>query len=189
MKRRAREGAPARDPFSFQPVQINMELREKLEQNQKPLAIAVGVLVVVAIVVAFFSLRSNRGGGFGGSSKPQFYYTVDDGKTWFEDDATRLPPFDHDGKQAVRVQLYKCGDSGQPFVGYLQRIEEKARKAAEAARAAGKRAQDVEALYQYSLEVKKPGSPKWVSTKDMASEAIMIQKCPDGKTIPMVVLP
>ena len=165
-----------------------MELREKLEQNQKMLAIVVGVLVLVAIVVAFFTMRSSRGGAFG-SAKPQFYYTVDDGKTWFEDDATQLPPFQHDGKTAVRVQLYKCGDTGQPFVGYLQRIEDKAHKSATAARAAGKPQQEIEAIYQYSLEVKKPGDPKWVSIKERASEPIMIPKCPDGKTMPSLVLP
>jgi hypothetical protein len=165
-----------------------MELREKLEENQKTLAIVVGGLVLVAIVVAFFSMRSGRR-GFMGSAKPQFYYTVDDGKTWFEDDATQLPPFQHDGKTAVRVQVYKCGDNGQPFAGYLQRIDDAAHKSATAARAAGKSQQDVETIYQYSLEVKKPGDTKWVSIRDRASEAIMIQKCPDNKTIPSVVLP
>lgn len=166
-----------------------MELREKLEQNQKPLAIVVGVLVLLAIVVAFFSLRSGRGGGFGGSGKPKLYFSVDDGKTWFEDDAGQLPPFQHDGKTAVRAQVYKCGENGQPFVGYLQRIEEKALKSAEAARAAGKPAADVDAIWQFAVEVKKPGDAKWVSVKDRASEAIMIPKCPDGKTIPVAVFP
>jgi hypothetical protein len=165
-----------------------MELREKLEQNQKPLAIVVGVLVVLALVVAFWTMRP-RHGGFTGSGKPKLYYTVDDGKTWFEDDATQLPPFQHEGKTAVRVMLYKCGDNGQPFVGYLQRLDDKARKQAEAAQAAGKSAAEVEEGYQSGLEVKKPGEARWVPVTNRASEAIMIQKCPDGKTSPTPVVP
>ena len=180
--------APGTASFSNRPVKINMEIREKLERNQKPLAIVVGVLVVVALVVAFFSLRPKHG-GFMGSGKPKLYYTVDDGKTWFEDDATLLPPFQHDGKTAVRVQLFKCGENGQPFVGFLQRIEDKAHKQAEAAQAAGKPQVEVEEVYQPGLEVKKPGEARWVSVKDRASAAIMIQKCPDPKMSPEIVVP
>jgi hypothetical protein len=166
-----------------------MEIREKLEENQKTLAIVVGVLVVVAILVAFLTMRSGRGGGFGGSAEAKLFYTVDDGKTWFEDDATKLPPFDHEGKTAVRVQVYKCGENGQPFAGYLQRIDDAAHKSAEAARAAGKPQQEIEAIWQNSVEVKRPGETRWVSIRDRASEAIMVPKCPDGKTIPVAVFP
>jgi hypothetical protein len=40
------------------------------------------------------------------------FYTTDDGKTWFTDDAERLPPFDHGGKQAVRLYLFSCDRFG-----------------------------------------------------------------------------
>jgi hypothetical protein len=166
-----------------------MELREKLEENVKPLAIGVGVLVVLALLMAFLTMRSSGHSGFSGNAKPKLYYTVDDGKTWFEDDADLLPPYQHDGKTAVRVMLYKCGEGGQPFVGYLMRIESGAHKSAEAAKAQGRSDLDVEAVWQNSVEVKKPGDSKWVSVRDRTAEGIMIQKCPDKKTSPTMVVP
>jgi hypothetical protein len=164
-----------------------MGFAEEFEKNKKTFVI-VAVLVVIAIVVSVMTLTSGpkKPSKSEGSSTPKLFYTVDDGKTWFEDDAAQLPPFDHGGKPAYRVQVYKCGADGSPFVAYMQRIEEGARKAAEAAKAAGKRQAEIEELWINKVEVKKPGETKWVPTK--GAEKIMTVTCPEGK-IPLIVLP
>src|SRR5947207_12339964 len=52
------------------------------------------------------------------------YYSTDDGKTYFEDSADHLVPFDKDGKEAVRAHVFQCG-GGAPFVGYLEKLDSK----------------------------------------------------------------
>jgi hypothetical protein len=161
-----------------------MAFAEEFEKNKK-LFIGVAVLVVVAIVVIVMSM----GGGPSRPSlkgKPKLFYTVDDGKTYFEDDADKSLGFERDGKPAYRVQVYQCGE-GKPFVGYIQRVEEGARKEAEAARAAGKKPADVEAIWLNKVEVKKPGEAKWLPISK--GEKVMIVTCPDGKTAANIVLP
>lgn len=164
-----------------------MGFAEELEKNKKTVVI-VSLLVLVALVVSFMTLRT---GGPprppGASTTPKSFYTVDDGKTWFPDDATLVPGFDHGGKPAYRAQVYKCGTDGAPFVAYMQRVEEGARKSAEAARAQGKKLAEVEELWQDKIEVKKPGEGKWVPAKG-PGEKVMIVTCPEGK-VPVIVLP
>ena len=35
------------------------------------------------------------------------YFSDDDGKTYFQDDASKIAPFDHNGKQAVSAYLFR----------------------------------------------------------------------------------
>jgi hypothetical protein len=164
-----------------------MGFAEEFEKNKKVFVI-VAVLVLVALVVVVMNLSGGPPKPPGTSAKARLYYTVDDGKTYFEDDADRLPPFDHEGKPAYLAKVYRCGTDGSPFVAYLQRIEDGARKEAEAARAAKKRPMEVEAIWLGKVEVKKPGDPKWVSAGKPAAEKVMIVTCPEGK-IPAIVVP
>ena len=60
----------------------------------------------------------------------QVFFTDDDGKTWFPDDAKRVPPFDRNGKPAVRAHVYKCG--GKTFVNHMERYTPEAKKKVEA---------------------------------------------------------
>ena len=49
------------------------------------------------------------------------FFSDDDGATWFIDDNTRIPPFDHGGKPAYRAEVFECG-TGKPFVAYLEKF-------------------------------------------------------------------
>ena len=92
-------------------------LRDQI--NQKP-AIAGGVvaaLVLVVIGIIYFQLKPH--GRPPAISGIQMYYTTDDGHTWFADAWEKIPPFDHDGVQAVRCYLFKTSHT-PPFVGYLE---------------------------------------------------------------------
>lgn len=166
-----------------------MGFAEEYEKNKK-LVVGVAVLVLVALVVVVMTLVGGPSRPSLPSGKAKVFYTDDDGKTWFADDADQLPGFDHGGKPAYKVQVYQCGDGGKPFVGYLVRIEEGARKAAETARAAGKTPKQVEEVWRDKIEVKKPGDAKWVVTGARTpGEKVMAVTCPDGKSTPTIVLP
>ena len=88
-----------------------MGIRESLNKNPK---LTTGVALGVAVLaVGAMALRlSGRGAG---AVAPAFY-TVDDGATWFEDDGEKLPPFQHEGKEAVRAHVFECSD-GKRSIG------------------------------------------------------------------------
>lgn len=111
------------------------------------------------------------------------FYTVDDGATWFVDDANKLPPFDHEGKPAVACYVYKCGNAGQPWVSHLMRYTAAGKMQREQQRT------DPNAEFNMSmsnvgtnLEVKEAnsGDQEWVSINDPRAAGIQELKCADG---------
>jgi hypothetical protein len=90
--------------------------------------------VTVAVAVAFLVLAGgvafwNGGFGSGGQSlKTRAFYTVDNGKTWFVDDAEKVTPFDYRGKQAFRVRVFTTDGGKTEFAGYLERYTPEAQK-------------------------------------------------------------
>jgi hypothetical protein len=135
--------------------------------------------------------------GCGGLFEPQgpkiptqAYYTVDDGQTWFADDIKNIPPYEVDGKQAVRVYLYRC-NGGKPFVGHLERYTPEAKAAAEEFRKSFARSRQnpvpLEMEFQ-GREVKKPGGTEWVSLGNMReAEKIITPRCPPGQQLEVVM--
>ena len=108
------------------------------------------------------------------------FYTVDDGKSWFADDAEKLPPFEHDGKPAVRVHLFRCDGGTTPFVGYLRQLPDEAIRFAATIHGTP---DDDELAIRYGWLVKRPGVDRWLSSlQDPEGYQTMIHvKCPDGK--------
>jgi hypothetical protein len=96
------------------------------------------------------------------------WFTVDDGQSWFKDDASKLPPFLHDGRQAVRCYVFRVGNGG-PFVGYLQRWTPEHHKLVEEARARGTTLTDEELQRSamYNREFRKPGDEEWVKPRNV----------------------
>ena len=88
------------------------------------------------------------------------FFSDDDGATWFIDDNTRIPPFDHDGKPAYRAEVFECG-SGKPFVAYLEKFTDAKKQQIQAELA--DHPENLPGLLQTPMEVKKPGDPKWLS--------------------------
>ena len=85
-----------------------MGIRETLNKNP---SITTGVtigIIVVALVAIIYQAMGNRPN----LTPPRLYYTTDDGKNWFDEEASKIPPFDHKGAQAVRVYVFKCGPDG-----------------------------------------------------------------------------
>lgn len=163
-----------------------MGIREKMNQNPgMTTGITVGVIVIALIFIVWQLWPSS-----GPRIPTKAFFTVDDGATWFADDIKKLPPFTHDGKQAVRAYVFKCGGSKE-FVAYLERYTPQAKARLEKARAeSAKNPQGVPPpelmmpdMMMAGVEVKKPGPGQWVPQSDFKiSQQIMQVKCPDGKT-------
>lgn len=166
-----------------------MGIREKL--NNKPgIAIGVGAALLVLSMV-FITMQLTSGGG---ASSEEAYYTIDDGATWFPDDANKPTPFQHDGKEAVRAYVYEC--KGKEFVNHLERFTPERRKVAEAAAEAektGKPPPPAPAAagntVMWGQEIKKPGDKAWTPAGNLAKAGPMAQpKCPEGtgEVVPVV---
>ena len=158
-----------------------MGVRDLIRGRQSVVA-AASVVVIIAAAVAIFVQARDTGADSGNA-----YFTTDDGKTYFTDKTTKLPPFDKGGKPAYRAHVFECG--GKRVVGYLSRYRPEAIAALEeavASRGSGKPPRNPAALAAvgtYGLEVKRPGDPVWVSQADARrATAVRVFRCPDGST-------
>jgi hypothetical protein len=161
-------------------------IRETL--NKKPAYAAVGAVVALGIMAAVvFWPKEEQDQAVINYSGKQFF-TVDDGASYFVDDVTNIPPFQHEGKTAYRVKVFKCED-GKETISHLERYNE----------AALKRIHDMDggtikkpvAALQYldgafAMEVKKPGDKQWVRYGNKMYDDIILAKCPDGSPVKWV---
>ena len=109
------------------------------------------------------------------------FVTVDEGKTFFPAPAEQLPPFQHEGKTALRAYVFTCG--GKSFVGYLERYSDRAKQLMleswKSQQATG-RPPSMNSEMLSGIEVKRPGDATWVRHSDLARAAeIMSVRCPD----------
>jgi hypothetical protein len=169
-----------------------MNLREMY--SEKPIraaAVAAGLLLISIALVAF----QLRGSGSIAPVRAKAFFTIDDGKTWFTDDAAKLPPFEKDGKQAVLALVYRCAD-GTEFVNHLERFKPDARQALEKASVADTAGNDkpdqnaIRNAYTGGREVKRPGDARWIASSNYreASQVTAV-RCPNGGTNAVLVKP
>ena len=160
-----------------------MGVRETISKNSTLVtAVAAVFLMLVLGTLAWQLWYADTGPSVGGDAG-QRYFTVDDGKTYFADAATRYPPFEQDGKPAVQAMVYKDLDTGDVFVGYLMRYTPEGKKALEAADkmppAARRNAGEGSVVEN---EVKKPltGAAGWVRSSDALATAVFNVTGPKG---------
>jgi len=92
------------------------------------------------------------------ANRPKNYFTDDDGVTFFAAPADTIAPFQHSGREAVAAQVFRCGEYGEPFVGYLEKLD----------------------LQKGARLVKRPHESIWVSDESRAAAGITTIKCRDG---------
>jgi len=150
-----------------------MTVVEMLNKHSK---ITVAISIVVVACAVLFLLRQERSSSSGPQTLVAFF-TDDDGKTYFEDDANKLSPFDHNGKQAVLCYVYESA-RGVKFVAYEQKLTDQALKSQLAEKSL--KAPPTTPLSYDSL-IKRPGELEW-KVADLQSTLDMIHhmKCPDG---------
>jgi len=158
-----------------------MSIREKINQKQS-LAI-IGAATIVILSLSFIVWHAVWRGPTISPPVTKAFYSDDDGVTWFVDETTRLAPFDHNGKQAVRAEVFRC-KAGKAFVGYLERYSDAA-KARIIAAGAPQPGSAAGGMSREPMEVKKPGQTKWVALGGSASSskeyiAVTTQSCPEG---------
>lgn len=157
-----------------------MSFREDI--NKKP-GVFIGVsaaVVVLAIIWLTYSLRGNKPTTTVVTTKS--FFSDDDGKTFYVDDVTNIPPYEHNGKKAYRARVYEVKGSTQRFVGYLEGYDEKSKKHIEEEIQKGQT--PALAMQGVDILVKKPGPGKWVKVGSMVSpEAVHVVTVtsPDGK--------
>ncbi|HWE05022.1 MAG TPA: hypothetical protein VG326_21620 [Tepidisphaeraceae bacterium] len=160
-----------------------MGIRETI--NEKPVATLIVAVVVIGCALGFLLMPK-------GSHVPKLssrsYYSDDDGKTWYIDDAKNVPPYDHNGKQAVRAYLYKCAD-GKPFVQRLEMFDISTKEAIEGQIRQG--VPPLEAQLQVrGIKIKRPADEKWAYVLNgtpqeyAAFQKVMTPHCPDGSPTP-----
>jgi hypothetical protein len=112
----------------------------------------------------------------------RLYFSDDDGKTFFADDAALIPPFEHNGHTASMAMVFRCTGK-QSFVGYLIRYNREGKAALEALPESQRRSTDAKVLgiKQSTAEVKRPGDTKWLPmVGDAATGQILRPHCPNG---------
>jgi hypothetical protein len=148
--------------------------------NNHPMVMASGLIVIIAGIGVITWLRIQEFS----PSKPNGYYTIDDGANYFSDDPERVTPFDHKGKQAVRAHVFR-GPDGKKFVGYLERVTPEA--AAVIKRVRNRKPSDPPptpmdmGVAMSGREFKKPGTKEWVpANKGAEVSKITNVTTPDG---------
>jgi len=142
-----------------------MGIREQVNRHH---VVSIGAsLGVVSLVVIWICIRSS------GTSIPKqsTFYTTDDGATLFSDDSRKVPPFDHNGNQAVRAVVFTCDDGKHQFVQYLLKYSDEVKQQLETPHSFG-------AIF-IGL-IKRPGDAKWILESDPKALVIERPKCPDG---------
>jgi len=92
---------------------MNAGVRERLRSRQGLVIVAVLALSAYAVWTLVQQAHS------GPPDQSTSYYSVDDGQSYFSDSASKLPPYDYGGKQAVRAHVFDC--DGDHYVAYLTR--------------------------------------------------------------------
>ncbi len=162
-----------------------MSLRDKMNEN--PAIPAVGVIIILAVCGYF--LWGLITSGPTGQVKGDFYYSIDDGKTVFEDSRPPGQPFQKDGKDAAMALMFTCDNDKTRFCGYLlKKAPPPARAGAKNAAAPANAAPEAGMLITY---IKKPGDTEWIPDTSYGKFAGIQNgvKCPSGAGEPVPVTP
>jgi hypothetical protein len=162
-----------------------MGVREAINQRPKTVAAVAVTIVAAVLVVVALQFRDVQASSQGGGDPERAFFTTDDGKTWFVGDVTQIPPFQHDGKEAVRAYVVEV--NGQRLVNHLERYTPEGKQALIKLKEAVKHGPPpgalVAAAQQRGREVKRPGDTKWVPASDTAAaEAIVTPRAPNGSS-------
>jgi hypothetical protein len=165
-------------------------IRETLNKNP---GLTTGVTAgIILLALVFIIWQAGGGGGVGGGGMAKAFFSNDDGASFFEADATLVPPFQHDGKTAVRAHVYTCDDGATKKVAYLEKFTDKAKEMMEKMRGGDVSDQQFMAMEEIQMTgilVKAPGTGDkgWVPQIHQSAGQIVTPKCPEGSQIRWVM--
>jgi hypothetical protein len=169
-------------------------IRQAMNEHQVASASIAGLIIVG--ILAFLVMRgcSSETDSISDAAPTKAFFSTDDGKTYFVDDANRIPPFTVDkagdpnhGKVAWGARVVRCGNAA-PIVHALEKYADPDKQKLEAlVKQHGDRATALAKGYMDGAAVmlKKPGTGDkgWVkldANNMTAFNAIARPKCPDG---------
>ena len=169
-----------------------MGIRQKLQENAK-LGISLGAILLV-IAIGFIGFQLHGGSGHIVHAPAQGFYTDDNGKTFFKDDANKIVPFDHNGKQAYRCDVFE-GPDGKQFVGLIYRHNSSGRLEMQDYIERKLYENDIDALIRQGIEsrgsdVKRAGADDraWSRNDDQKTEHLRAtMKTPSGEPARLVI--
>jgi hypothetical protein len=155
-----------------------MDLRKSIQKNPATAKIIAAAIVFICGAVIFREIRSTDAPGFVLSATGKEFYSDNDGKTWFLADALEGSPFDHNGSQAYRVLVCRCGN-GKPFVAFLAKYsdEQQAQIDKDHAQNPGLPS---EAQMGPLGSLRRPGETKWFANSSPSISGYPAVRCPDG---------
>lgn len=147
-----------------------MEIRDYLNEHK---GVAVGATIaIVVLAIAGVAWVSSAGHTNSDGSPRAAFFTQDDGKTFFVDDASKIPPFDYNGKPAYGCYVFTNDGGKTKFVAWLFRYTTEGRRRLESLHTANG-ADVASSLFQH-MEVKKPGDASWVPAGDPRARQIQM---------------
>jgi hypothetical protein len=150
-----------------------MGIREFLNTRSHFVAGAMGAVILTA---GWFTYRE-ASREFSRPTFSEAFFTTDDGRTLFTDDKHLLPPFEYEGKTAVRAAVFE--EDGKRVVKYLERFTAETQQAVaayERDKAAGRPPQQaglVMGAETSGREVKRPGQDKWFAANSREGRRII----------------
>jgi hypothetical protein len=168
-----------------------MGLRETINKKKSVSIGGAAVLVLIAgSFLAYTQWPAYRPKG------DKAYFTVDDGQTWFVDSMYKVPPYDYNGKTAVRAMVYSYDKGSKTFCPFLQQYNSDTKKQLDDAVANatrdGKPLSSIELFGSPAtargVEIKLPGpNHKWVSPGTAeATKVLSAVQAPDGSDVDSV---
>jgi hypothetical protein len=165
-----------------------MEALHKLSENRK-VGVGVGTaILILAMGILGLQLFGSSGNVPAGATRA--FYTDDNGKTFFKDDVNKVSPFDHNGKQAYRADVFQDVD-GKQFVGLVYRYTPAGRREIENFMA--KKAKDPDgslrrSIEQRGMQVQRAGGDgPWAQPDEQAIERLQASiKGPTGKQAALI---
>jgi hypothetical protein len=157
-----------------------MGIRESLNQNQGIVICGATAIVLVAVLVIGIQLWPG-----GRQVHSRAFYTIDDGQNLIVDRIDRHPPFEIDGRQAVRAYVFTCDGGRTRFVGYLERYTPDAHRHLEQMRDRDPQHMEMgmDEIIVYGSEVRRPNMTEgvWIPRRDTdRAEEVTDVRCPDG---------
>ena len=164
-----------------------MSIREMIQKYRGWANGAAIIMIVAAIALIVTNSRSD------GIPRVKYaFYSDDDGQSYFRDDVNKLFPFDHDGKQAYRAYVFQTG-GGKPFVGYLERINDKGMAKLLTLQSQPQTPElvtQMDLIRGAGLEARTPGSTRWLPESSPAfSTMVNGLRASDGNSDIVGVMP
>ena len=163
-----------------------MGLREMLRRKSNFAKIVLALIIVSSLGAIYFELTASHPQEAAVMQKA--FYSADDGRTWFVDDAFKSSPCDHDGKRAYRALIYRCS-GGKPFLAYLAKYSDRQQSELEADKVRFNGKPSLMVLTTPMQDLKKPGAAGWIHGSFSAVNGYPPPKCPSGSDAAIMVSP